>query len=121
MKGEFMTDQDHVAENIRRMAGLHDRSLGDVATWIGLSRAGMMKLVVRDAAKRSYPKAETAMKLADAFGVTLNDLYAEPPEALQAAVTAWIEGNAPIEKDENVTPIKRRRVSPKAVRSKAAK
>ena len=55
----------------------------------------MAKIVDRDASKRSYPKAETAIKLADLFGVTLNDLYADPTEALLAAVARVTD--APIE------------------------
>lgn len=102
-------DQDHVAENIRRMAGMHDRSLGALAAWVGLSRAGMMKLVDRNPAKRSYPKPETAIKLANAFGVTLNDLYEEPSVALLAAVAAL--NDAPIEnaEDRKVEPIRKGR------------
>ena len=77
------------------MAGLHDKNLTEIADAIGMSRAGMAKIVDRDASKRSYPKAETAIKLADLFGVTLNDLYADPTEALLAAVARVVD--APIE------------------------
>jgi hypothetical protein len=48
------------------------------------------------------------MKLAEAFGVTLNDLYSEPSVALVAAVAAMVD--APIEQADadKVTPIKRK-------------
>jgi DNA-binding XRE family transcriptional regulator len=92
------TDRDNLAGNVRRMAGLHDKSLAEVADAIGMSRAGMAKIVDRDATRRSYPKAETAIKLAELFGVTLNDLYADPTEALLAAVVRAVD--APIDRSE---------------------
>ncbi len=91
-----MVDEGNVAENIRRIAGLHDVSLGAVGAEIGLSRAGINKLVAADASKRSHPKTTNAIKLADLFGITLNDLYSDPPVAVQAAVSAWAENRAPI-------------------------
>jgi DNA-binding Xre family transcriptional regulator len=112
-------DERHLAENIRRLAGASDVSLGWLAAWVGLSRAGMMKLVDRHEEKRSYPKMENLTKLARAFDVTPNDLLSEPPLALRAAVEAWIEHGPPpvvldLEQAENVEPITKGRKKAKA-------
>jgi transcriptional regulator with XRE-family HTH domain len=81
-------DQDHLAENVRRLAGMHDISLGKVAERARISKAGLAKIVDRDPSRRSYPKTETAMRLAEVFGVSLNDLYEDWPVAVDAAVRA---------------------------------
>jgi DNA-binding XRE family transcriptional regulator len=89
-------DADNLAGNVRRLAGMHLVPMERLAEAAGLSRAGLMKLTAYDSAKRSHPKAETAITLATLFGVSLNDLYAPPENALLAAVEAF--GDAPIRK-----------------------
>jgi transcriptional regulator with XRE-family HTH domain len=54
----------------------------------------MQAIVAHDPHKRSMPRAETAIKIAEAFGVSLNALYQEPLEALREAVDHFEE--API-------------------------
>jgi transcriptional regulator with XRE-family HTH domain len=83
-------DADNLAENVRRLAGLHLMSLEQVAEAAGISRAGMMKIVASDPTKRSYPKAETAIKLADLFGVSLNDLYSPPEKVIESASRSFL-------------------------------
>jgi DNA-binding Xre family transcriptional regulator len=98
-------DERHVAENVRRLAGAADVPLVELASWVGLSRAGLMKIV--DRRHPSKPRTETLLKLATAFDVTPNDLLSEPPTALLAAVEAWIAHGEPPVKQENVEPISR--------------
>jgi transcriptional regulator with XRE-family HTH domain len=71
-------DADNLGPNIRRLAGAHDVPLERLAEEVGLSRAGMMKLVGKDPPKS--PKASTVMEIARVFGVTVEDLYADPEQ-----------------------------------------
>ena len=65
---------------------------------------------------RSRPRADTALRIARAFGITVEDLYAEPRECLAAALPKLYE--VPITEPEEgltdvvtgtVTPIKKAR------------
>jgi transcriptional regulator with XRE-family HTH domain len=89
-------DRNNLAENVRRLAGLHLVSLEQVGAYAGISRAAIMRTVSWETEKRSYPTAETAIKLAEAFAVSLNDLYSPPEQALGAAVEGFDQ--APIKK-----------------------
>ncbi len=87
-------NQGNLAQNVRRLAGMHLASMERLAAYIGVSRQTMQALVAHDPVQRSLPKAETAMKIAEAFGVSLNALYSEPEECLREAVEHFSE--API-------------------------
>jgi DNA-binding XRE family transcriptional regulator len=73
---------------------MHLVSMERLAEYVGVSRPTMQAIVAYDLTQRSRPKAETAIKIADAFGITLNVLYQEPLACLQEAVTHFRE--API-------------------------
>jgi len=65
----------------------------------GISRQSMHAIYTG----RSRPSADTALAIARAFGITVEDLYAEPRECLAAALRKLNE--APIIEPEGVTDI----------------
>jgi|GEM_PF-4576341 len=89
-------NEDQLAENVRRLAGLHLVSMEKLAEFVGISRPSMQAIVAYDLTARSKPKTETAIKIASAFAVTLNALYRPPEECLQEALDHFAE--APIRK-----------------------
>jgi DNA-binding XRE family transcriptional regulator len=78
--------EGNLAQNVRRLAGMHLASMDKLAQYIGISRQTMQAIVAHDPAQRSLPRAETVIKLAEAFGVSLDALYSEPAECLREAV-----------------------------------
>lgn len=76
----------NIAGNLRRLAGMHLVPLEVLAFEVGISRQAMQSIVSIDPASRSYPRADTAIKLAEAFGVSLDALYEEPLKCLREAV-----------------------------------
>ena len=86
--------EGNLAQNVRRLAGMHLASMDKLAQYIGISRQTMQAIVAHDPEQRSLPRAETAIKIAEAFGVSLDALYSEPVECLREAVNRFEE--API-------------------------
>jgi len=70
---------------------MHLASMDKLAQYIGISRQTMQAIVAHDPKQRSLPRAETAIKLAEAFGVSLDALYSEPAECLREAVGRFEE------------------------------
>jgi DNA-binding XRE family transcriptional regulator len=89
-------NQGNLAQNVRRLAGMHLASIEKLADYIGVSRPTLQAIVAHDPAQRSLPKVETAAKLAEAFAVSLNTLYQEPEICLREAAENF--GQAPIAK-----------------------
>jgi DNA-binding XRE family transcriptional regulator len=79
-------NQGNLAQNVRRLAGLHLVNLEQLAAFVGVSRQTMQALVAYETHHRSLPKADTAIRIAEAFGVSLNALYSKPIECLHEAV-----------------------------------
>jgi DNA-binding XRE family transcriptional regulator len=77
--------EGNLAQNVRRLAGMHLASMDKLAQYIGISRQTMQAIVAHDPSQRSLPRAETVIKLAEAFGVSLDALYSEPAECLREA------------------------------------
>jgi DNA-binding XRE family transcriptional regulator len=65
---------------------MHLASIDRLAQFVGVSRETMQAIIAHDPSRRSMPKAETTIKIADAFAVSLNALYQDPLECLQEAV-----------------------------------
>ena len=78
--------QGNIAQNVRRLAGMHLASMDKLAQYLGISRPSLQAIVAVEPHHRSLPKAETAMKLAEAFGISLNALYSETEECLREAI-----------------------------------
>jgi transcriptional regulator with XRE-family HTH domain len=93
-------DEGNLAQNVRRLAGMHLVSMETLARYLGLSRQSVMKMVASSPSRRSSPKASTALKIAEAFGVSLNALYQEPLDCLREAIDHFEE--APIRAVANV-------------------
>ncbi|HEY8627075.1 MAG TPA: helix-turn-helix domain-containing protein [Gaiellaceae bacterium] len=97
----------HVSENIRRLAGMFLVEQQRLARKAGVSRQSMHAIYAR----RSRPSAETALQIARAFGITVEDLYAEPRECLAAAIPKLYD--APIvEPEEGMTDVVTGKVTP---------
>jgi putative transcriptional regulator len=102
----------HVSENIRRLAGMFLVEQQRLAREAGISRQSIHAIYTG----RSRPSGDTALRIARAFGIAVEDLYAEPRECLAAALPKLYE--APITEPEEgltdavtgtVTPIKKAR------------
>jgi DNA-binding XRE family transcriptional regulator len=65
---------------------MHLASMERLAEFVGISRQTMQSIVAHDPHQRSLPRAETAIRLAEAFDVSLNSLYSEPAQCLREAV-----------------------------------
>jgi DNA-binding XRE family transcriptional regulator len=87
-------NQGNVAQNVRRLAGLYLVSLEQLAGFVRISRQSMQTMVAHEPHHRSLPKADTAIRIAEAFGVSLNALYSDPVDCLREAVEHFEE--API-------------------------
>ncbi len=72
----------NVAENIRRLAGMFLVEQRQLAAAAGVTRQSMYAIY----SGRSRPKTETALAIAQAFGITVEDLYSTPRECLTAAI-----------------------------------
>jgi transcriptional regulator with XRE-family HTH domain len=82
-------DEANLALNVRRLAGMHLASIESLAEYIGISRQAMQAMVSFYPSKRSMPRTDTAIRLSEAFGVSLNALYQEPAECLREAVDGF--------------------------------
>jgi DNA-binding XRE family transcriptional regulator len=87
-------DPDNGLEVPSVSAGMHLVSIEGLAEYVGVSRPTMQAIVAYDITQRSRPKTETAIKIADAFGITLNALYQEPSECLQEAIAHFQEASS---------------------------
>jgi DNA-binding XRE family transcriptional regulator len=96
-------NEGNLAQNVRRLAGMHLVSIEKLAEQVGVSRPTMQAIVAHDLTARSRPKAETASRIADAFAVTLNALYQEPVECLREALDHFQE--APIARVVDPPPV----------------
>jgi putative transcriptional regulator len=72
----------HVSENVRRLAGMLLAEQQKLARHAGVTRQSIHKIMTGT----SRPSTETAMRIAKAFGITVEDLYAEPQDCLAAAL-----------------------------------
>ena len=99
-------NEGNLAQNVRRLAGMHLVSIERLAEYVGISRPTMQAIVAYDITQRSRPKAETVMKIAEAFGGSLNAMYQEPFTCLQEAVVRFKE--APITRAVEPPPVELR-------------
>ncbi|HLG08659.1 MAG TPA: helix-turn-helix transcriptional regulator [Gaiellaceae bacterium] len=79
-------EEGNLAQNVRRLAGMHLASMDKLAQYIGISRQTMQAIVAHDPDQRSLPRADTVIKIAEAFGISLDALYREPVECLREAL-----------------------------------
>src|SRR5438094_10393699 len=65
---------------------MHLVSMDALARFVGVSRPTLQAMVAQDPASRSFPRADTSVRIAEAFGVSLNALYSEPMDCLREAL-----------------------------------
>jgi putative transcriptional regulator len=73
---------ENLSENVRRLAGMFLVEQQRLAYEAGITRQSMHAIY----SGRSQPSARTALRIAKAFGITVDDLYADPRECLAAAL-----------------------------------
>lgn len=98
-----------IGDNLKRLCGMHAISQETLASHVGLSKQGLNNIVVG----RSQPSLPTAQKLAEAFGIGVDDLAADTLTCIRAAAQSMDE--APIFAEEE------RRNASMVERVKAAK
>jgi DNA-binding XRE family transcriptional regulator len=103
-------EEGNLAQNVRRLAGMHLASMEKLAQYIGISRQTMQAIVAHDPEQRSSPRQDTSIKIAEAFAVSLDALYRDPVECLREALEHFEE--APIREvvDAPSSSFKRERV-----------
>ena len=79
-----MGDQS-VGANLRHLVGMHDLLQREVAAYIGLSPQGLWNILNG----RSEPRSRTVRDCARAFGVTIDDLFADTGTCLRAAAASY--------------------------------
>ena len=79
-----------IGTNLRHLVGMHDLLQREVAGYVGLSPQGLWNILNG----RSEPRSRTVRECAQAFGITIDDLFADTGTCLRAAAQNY-EG-API-------------------------
>ena len=82
--------QSTIGANLRHLVGMHDLLQREVAGYIGLSPQGLWNILNG----RSEPRSRTVRDCAHAFGITIDDLFADTGTCLRAAAESYEE--API-------------------------
>jgi transcriptional regulator with XRE-family HTH domain len=78
--------QEHsIGTNLRHLVGMHDLLQREVAAYIGLSPQGMWNILN----SRSEPRSRTVRDCAHAFGVTIDELFADTGSCLRAAARSY--------------------------------
>lgn len=98
-----MLNQGKLAENLRRAAGMHLVSLDALATYVGISRGGIMKIVADSPKGRTIPSGPTMVKLAEAFGVDVRVLLDDETSVVLQHLAEAFEG-APVRTIAKVPP-----------------
>jgi DNA-binding XRE family transcriptional regulator len=70
-----------IGTNLRHLVGMHDLLQREVAAFIGLSPQGFWNILNG----RSEPRSRTARDCAQAFGITIDELFADTGTCLRAA------------------------------------
>ena len=71
--------------NLRHLIGMHDLRREQFAAYVGISSAGLRDILCG----RSEPSLATVRRMAAAFGLTVDDLYAECPLCLRMAAIVF--------------------------------
>jgi transcriptional regulator with XRE-family HTH domain len=74
-----------IGTNLRHLVGMHDLLQREVAAYIGLSPQGFWNILNG----RSEPRSRTARDCAQAFGITIDELFADTGTCLRAAATSY--------------------------------
>jgi len=74
-----------IGTNLRHLVGMHDLLQREVAAYIGLSHQGLWNILNG----RSEPRSRTVRDFAHAFGVSIDDLFADTGSCLRAAAASY--------------------------------
>jgi transcriptional regulator with XRE-family HTH domain len=74
-----------VGTNLRHLVGMHDLLQREVAAYIGLSPQGLWNILNG----RSEPRSRTVRDCARAFGVTIDDLFADTGTCVRAGAASY--------------------------------
>ena len=74
-----------IGTNLRHLVGMHDLLQREVAAYIGLSPQGFWNILNG----RSEPRSRTARDCAQAFGITIDELFADTGTCLRAAAERY--------------------------------
>src|SRR5512133_2216157 len=74
-----------IGTNLRHLVGMHDLLQREVAAYIGLSPQGLWNILNG----RSEPRSRTVRDCAHAFGVTIDDLFADTGSCVRAAARSY--------------------------------
>src|ERR671927_1761993 len=74
-----------IGANLRHLVGMHDLLQREVAAYIGLSPQGLWNILNG----RSEPRSRTVRDCAQAFGITIDDLFADTGTCLRAAAESY--------------------------------
>jgi DNA-binding XRE family transcriptional regulator len=71
--------------NVRHLLGMHDLRREQFAAFVGISSAGLRDIL----SGKSEPSLATVRRMTAAFGLTVDDLYAERPACLRMAAIVF--------------------------------
>jgi transcriptional regulator with XRE-family HTH domain len=74
-----------IGTNLRHLVGMHDLLQREVAAYVGLSPQGLWNILNG----RSEPRSRTVRDCAHAFGITIDDLFADTGTCLRAAARSY--------------------------------
>lgn len=74
-----------IGTNLRHLSGMHDVSQRDLADYLGLSVQGVWNILHG----RSEPRLRTAERIATAFGIPLDCLFATTGDCMREAAGAF--------------------------------
>ena len=80
-----LSHRTRAGSNIRHLLGMHDVGRERFASYVGISSAGLRDIVNG----KSEPSLATVRRIATAFGLTIDDLYATRPHCLRVAAIAF--------------------------------
>lgn len=85
-RGSYPSVSEHaIGTNLRHLVGMHDLLQREVAAYIGLSPQGLWNILNG----RSEPRSRTVRDCARAFGVTIDDLFADTGSCVRAAARSY--------------------------------
>jgi transcriptional regulator with XRE-family HTH domain len=77
--------EHEIGTNLRHLVGMHALLQREVAAYIGLSPQGLWNILNG----RSEPRSRTVRECAHAFGISIDDLFADTATCLRAAAAAY--------------------------------
>ena len=84
-RGYQPVPEHSIGTNLRHLVGMHDLLQREVAAYIGLSPQGLWNILNG----RSEPRSRTVRDCAHAFGVSIDDLFADTGSCVRAAARSY--------------------------------